>query len=476
MICAVEGFNLTRLYLSASPRDPWESVEILEAWRSLRGMPVYEASPPGHSAHVYGALATWVHGELFRLSGPNNFTGRLFSIGSGLLVITILAWLLRGRRSAWYFAVAWAFLFGINHRSGVYFVENRPDMASLLLSALGVVGLAVGLEKRRWSGIALGTVCVVLGFFFKQTAAIFMAVPAAALVLRWRRPTRQDLAMAVAPLVVMGCVVVGLRLFYPTVYHYMIEVHGKFARNYPGAVRNAWELLLESPLLLILIAEWIVLDGFTLRRQPRLLWLVATLAVAFPFSAVASSKAGGTANSLLPALLPMFGLCILRLPRLLRFLEDPKARPSARFAFSAFLAAVLLMTVFPRLTRKLNLIVESPTARGEAYTKAMARVGELPGTVICPEDPTIPLYARGYAGRNVFGECDVNLVNGEWPEAIPPVMVEEIRSADYLVDVAGWWQDLLKDKELKEFGLEPVTDPGFDTSYYRLWKKTSAAR
>ena len=44
LVCVVNGYNLQRLVLAESPRDPWEAAEVVEGWRSLQGMPVYELS------------------------------------------------------------------------------------------------------------------------------------------------------------------------------------------------------------------------------------------------------------------------------------------------------------------------------------------------------------------------------------------------------------------------------------------------
>ena len=68
-----------------------EATEVLEAWRSLHGMPVYELSSDGHSAHFYGALVPWVQGEIFRWVGPNNVSGRVLTLVSALVTVTLLS-------------------------------------------------------------------------------------------------------------------------------------------------------------------------------------------------------------------------------------------------------------------------------------------------------------------------------------------------------------------------------------------------
>ena len=47
VICLLSGFSFFRLMTAVAPRNRWESLEIVEAWRSLQGMPVYELSREG---------------------------------------------------------------------------------------------------------------------------------------------------------------------------------------------------------------------------------------------------------------------------------------------------------------------------------------------------------------------------------------------------------------------------------------------
>jgi Dolichyl-phosphate-mannose-protein mannosyltransferase len=472
IICTITGFNLDRLVRAHSPRDPWEATEVLEAWRSLQGMPVYELDPKGHSTHVYGALVPWLQGEIFRWVGPNNVSGRVLTLASGLVAVTLLVGIMSGERSAGYLAIAWGLLLGVNHRAGQYFAENRPDMTALMLAAVGLLFLGLGQERQRRRLVLLGTACLVVGFFFKQTAAVFAAVPLGALTLRGRRPERSEVALALVPPAVLVGTVVLLRMLTPAVYYYMIDVPKAFALDWPRTVRTIWELLLDSPLFLVLIAEWLVADQGSFRADSRLRWLLAALGVAIPFSAVSFAKAGGAPNSLLPALLAMTCFCVLRLPRLLRRLErdSPSVRLGARALLTSFLAMLMLMSCFPHLTKQRGLIVPRSRFDGD-YWNVVSLARGLPGTVICPEDPTIPLYAKGFAGRNIFSEYDTHLVDGEWPAVAPAVALADFPGADYVVDVSGYWQDLVRDPLLRSLGFEPVRDARLDSGCYHLWRR-----
>jgi hypothetical protein len=475
LIGVITGFNLVRLVRACAPRNPWESLEIVEAWRSVRGMPVYELGPEGHATHMYGAFVPWVQGKLFRAIGPNNVSGRVLSLVSALATVTLLAVGLRGERSAWYSAIAWAAVLGVNHRSGQYFAENRPDMIALWFAAAAVILLAAGMERTRLWLVVLGSASLVAGFFFKQMVAIFSVVPWVALILRWRKPRASEVLLALFPLAATAGTVLALEYQSPIVYHYMIEVPGAYAINWPRATKFLWELLLDSPLFLLLFAEWLFDDQGSLRQDPRVRWLMAVLAVAIPFCAVAHAKVGGWPNSLLPALLAMMAFCILRLPRLLTRLGDSVSPLPARLAFGSFLAVLLLMTTFPHLTYANGLLVpRSPW--DQEYWKAVALARGLPGTVICPEDPTIPLHAKQYVGQNFFSEKDAHPLGGRWPDAIPERILAECRAADYVIDVINYWGENIDDNFLEDLGFEPAKGVALDPACYKVWRRAATER
>jgi hypothetical protein len=473
IIGLINARNLDRLVRAAAPRNPWEATETLEGWRYLQGMPVYELGGNAHATQVYGALVPLVQGEIFRWVGPNNVSGRLLSLVSALVTVTLLALTLRGRRSAWYFAVAWAMLLGVNFRSGSYFAENRPDMTAVMFAAAGIVLIAQGQESGRGRFVLLGSLGLVVGFFFKQTAFVFAAVPPIALVMRARRPSRTEVLFALVPLAAAVGVILGLRIVNPTVYHYMIVVPKAFGLRWAAAARNAWELLLDTPLFLVLLGEWIVVERTSFRKDPRLLWLTAALIVTIPYSALTSAKVGGTDNSLLPGLFALLAFCVLRLPRVLKFVERPGSPVATRLVAGSFLALVVLLTAFPRLSTRHPLFVPR-SHHQHAYWKVVDLVKKLPRTVVCPEDPTIVFYAKRQVGLNIYSECDAHLVDGTYPAEPPEPVLREIRTADYLVDVYDDTQNYLKYNDLLSLGFEPVAldDAAMESSDYRLWRRT----
>ncbi len=254
----------------------------------------------------------------------------------------------------------------------------------------------------------------------------------------------------------------------PTIYHYMIDVPRSFPLDMVRSVRCLWDLLLDSPLFLVLLGEWLVLDGGSLRKDPRVLWVVAVLVVTIPFSAVAAGKVGGASNSLLPALLAMMTFCVLRLPRLLDRMEQPSSCRSSCLALGSFLSLLMLMTAVPHMTRGHNPIASRPEWDRE-YLNAVAIAKALPGKVISPEDPTIAFYAKGYVGLNLSAEYDTHLVNGYWPNRPPEPLLTEILNADHIVDLS--LPPELGESNLGELGFVEVGDLPLDPKCYRVWRR-----
>jgi hypothetical protein len=500
VICLLTGFSLFRLMTAAAPRNPWEAIEIVEAWRSLQGMPVYELSSEGHATHMYGALVPWLQGELFRWIGPNNVSGRALSLVTALLTVTVLALSMNPGRLPWYLAIGWAAILGVNHRSGHYFAENRPDMPALLFatlamvffwrgrdgevpsgpaSALGTHGGSPSRHYSPWSArglyCVLGSACLVVGFFVKQTVMVFSAVPMVVLLLKWRRPRRSEAIFAVLPLAVSAGTILLLKALNPTVYHYMVEVPGGYSINWPRVIKFLWEVLLDSPLFLFLLGEWIVYGDETEREDSRMPWLLAVLAVTIPFSALSHAKVGGWPNSMLPALLAMTAFCALRLPRLLKRLENLSSPLRSRLAYATFLALLLLMTTFPHLT-----VANGPWVTispwDHEYWKVVAIARTLPGKVVCPEDPSIPLHAKHYAGQNIFSEKDARPSNGAWPTATPATVLAELRTAEFVVDVTNYWGENVDEILLEEMGFERESGFSLDAECYRIWRRTRVDR
>ena len=202
-----------------------------------------------------------------------------------------------------------------------------------------------------------------------------------------------------------------------------------------------------------------------MRKDTRTPWILAVIAIAIPSGATAAAKFGGGINCMLPAMLGTMAFSALRLPGALAWLERGAASTRDRVAIGSFAAALLLLTVFPR-----SHLLYKKAPWEPAYDRAVAAVSRLPGTVVCPEDPTIPLLAKGYAGRGLFTEMDAHPENGAWPQDMPEGLVNELRSADYVVDAVNYWQDHMDLGMLERLGFVPAEDVLADPAHYRLWR------
>ena len=74
-----------------------------------------------------------------------------------------------------------------------------------------------------------------------------------------------------------------------------------------------------------------------------------------------------------------------------------------RALLGGFLALLLLMSTFPHMSQENNLLAPQ-TSLNLQYFSAISLTAACRDRSFCPEDPTIPLYAKGYARQNVFSE------------------------------------------------------------------------
>ena len=122
----------------------------------------------------------------------------------------------------------------------------------------------------------------------------------------------------------------------------------------------------------------------------------------------------------------MMAFCAMRLPHLIKRIERHASGFAGQLASGSFLAALLLMSTYPHLTWEKGLFV--PVSRWDKdYRAAQAVARTLPGTVVCPEDPTIPFYGTGYVGLNLFSEKDARSEHGTWPSEMPEGVLAEMR-------------------------------------------------
>jgi hypothetical protein len=195
---------------------------------------------------------------------------------------------------------------------------------------------------------------------------------------------------------------------------------------------------------------------------------MACLGVFLTTGLVAMAKDGGWWNSMLPFLLTAAGYVTLQLPRVFALLETPRST-GMRGAVVAVLLAGLLGTMAVRQPGEAwKALVGTIVQQGDShYAEAVHLARELPGRVLCPEDPTIPLLARGETTRSVYLESDAT----HWPMRLPSYVAAHIARAHYVIQIKGQLRQLLKDDWLRNLGFTRVEQPRLAGSVYVLWRK-----
>jgi hypothetical protein len=239
------------------------------------------------------------------------------------------------------------------------------------------------------------------------------------------------------------------------------------------------ELLTSLPLFLLALLHWLFTDALDTWQLPRVRWLVAALICTVPASIVAFAKDGGAPNSLIPALLSVGAFCAWSVPVAFALLRDGARPLRLRIVAGVIFGFMLFAHVYP-----------VPGALSKAGLKGGLGVNEralviaearsLPGKVVCPDDPTIPLMAKGYAGRTGVFESDAVY----WAPSRMQAVVKEIDSADYvivmrhgllpdgnaLVTTTLFWGD--KEHLLRVSGFTKSDFWTTSTPVYELWRRT----
>lgn len=469
------------------PASPWQAGIVTDAWRMLQGEAVY-AVGTDHATHMYGPLVTVLLAQAFRFTGPVLYIGGLGSAISGIALVTILARVFgRGDRIAC--GVAAALLLAANTRTSNYFTETRPDLGSLLFAALALFVLYRGLEspseKPRLALVLTGVSLLVVAVLFKQTAAVFMFTPALSMVggRSGSSSFRKRVSAAAMPIVGVLVVLGLMRQFAPGLWHFMVEVPAQYHIPALRAGRMAVELLTSLPLFLLALLHWLFTDALDTWQLPRVRWLLATLFCAIPASVVAFAKDGGSSNSLIPAFLSVGAFCAWRAPVALALLRDAARPLPLRTIGGVIFGFMLFAHVYP-----------VPGALSKAGLKGghgvneralvIAEARSFTGKVVCPDDPTIPLMAKGYAGRTAVFEADAVY----WDPARMQAVVQEISSADYVIVMRHGllpggnalvttnldWGD--KEHMLRSSGFIKSAFRTSSTPVYELWRRTQWER
>lgn len=441
IIFSVNAYLVTVQLTSPAPQNPWESGQLTDAWRFAQGQGLYS---PAQASQNYGPLAHAVIGETFKFTGPNLYAGRILSLIASIVTVTLLAWVVAEAVTSFYFWVSWVFLFGVNIRAINYFVDTRPDAMAIMFALLALI-----LFYRN--KLTLGACCLVVGFLFKQVVIIASVIPLVAFCFERQKITVNRALRLAALIMVVPVIIAVIRWRAPLTYYFMITV----LRQYPvpslALARTAVDLLATIPLFFVALALWIQNRGGNNRLA---LWLLASVVVTVPSCIVFMAKAGGSYNSLLPALFAMMGFACYAIRRM----------PDRMHGLTALLACV---TIFAHLGPTIR--VAKSTHGDKNYPLAIQAASSLRGNVICPEDPFLIVLARKEAKSSIFLEQNEE----GWREDLPSRTTKELATADYLIQVRNTPYPYLTDDRLlaKSFTLKEMIG-----NSYAVWERQRPVR
>ncbi|HVT89628.1 MAG TPA: hypothetical protein VHD56_12300 [Tepidisphaeraceae bacterium] len=415
------------------PMSPWESSIIVDCWRVLHHRPIYVDPASGQSTYMYGPLGIYLNVPLVAAFGWDVRLTRLPSLAMGLALCIAASWLL-GRGDWITHVLILSFSFMQFYRNRDWAVEARPDAALLFFSFIAIVLFYrahrdLNLKNTFWQTL-FGAATLLIGFFFKQTALAAGLIPILAVILSRPSNFSSRLLIAFIPLAACGFAVVILKLFFPMTYLYMVKVPS----SYPVPLGTCFEVLIElvrlSPLGSAAFFAWAMMSSQGEKSDPVDQWLLGSVVILGLAGCAARAKYGGYFNSHLPASMALALFAARVFPQL--FQKASKKNWSILFGGAiALLGPLLLIAEVSAMTRTLLPGKTTPEHGDSSYRQVIATVQSLPGQVICPDDPTIPLIAKGYAGHS--GQCDLDAND----QTLPLSARRELRDADWVIQVAG---------------------------------------
>ena len=296
---------LSLFLFKAGPVSPWDSAIVLESWRYLNNLPIYEDKILGHSTHIYGFITSYLNGNIFYLTGINNYTPRLLSLLSSILFVSLLTVNIKNNCSKILVLFILIFLFSLNYRSWSYFVHARPDMISLLFVLISLNFFYLGINRNKIILFLVGAILLIIAFFLKQTAALFALTPLIAILIS-KEINRINIAMVLLPPALILTTLLILKLYYPHIAYYMLDIPNAYSINFAQLATNSLLLIITSPFFILFLMDIIFNNRKYIELKSQLfIWIISVNIIAFVLSLLAASKYGGTFNSYLPAL---FGL------------------------------------------------------------------------------------------------------------------------------------------------------------------------
>jgi hypothetical protein len=412
----------------------------------------------GHATHMYGPLVTYANAAIIKLAGPNLYTPRILALSSAITACAIVA-LFVARDGPLFVAVGFSFLLLQFYKARAAYAESRPDAIAVLFSILAVLLFYIGMNRRRRWCFALGLIAMVTGFAFKQTAAEVALVPPIAILLERGARFPQRFAFSLIPLGAILAVVGSMYKLWPLGYFYVIAVPAQY-----GVPLLLWlkSLAIEVRYLIPLLITAVIWMIACWKADRLKTWLVACILASAPLSAAAVAKPGGQVNSYLPLFVAgVFFTMILwgDLDRACRI----RFRPHSRFALSLLIGILIALDAIS-IPRAAIWAGTHPRHGDASYSRVIRRVRQLPGMALSPEDPTITLFAKGYAGRSLDAELDAR-----GSRDVPPQVSDEMMRSRWVIRVIGTWDGPGRAEDLIRLGFHRVPDSAFSSGTYELW-------
>jgi hypothetical protein len=320
------------------------------------------------------------------------------------------------------------------------------------------------LSFATWWTLA-GSVAVVIGFFLKQPAIGVAIVPFLMELFHRRAPALPRLVLSLVPLTVAAISVALLRVLSPWGHFYMVEVPAIYPIGWSRWSYSMMSWLRLNTLFLAAVFAWITAWRQGAARDRIDLWVLAAVLITAPMCAAAHAKLGGQFNSFLPSFMAIAIFIGRVLPEF--FANRSLQLSPIGTAILALLVPLPLLADIAAPTRQFEIRDKVVEQGDKHYNQVIRLVHKLPGKIVCPDDPTIPLLAKNYAGRS--GDCELD-ANGH---AYPAFALTELQDAQWVVQITGPRKPILSPSWLKHAGFAPENWAVPQDSVYVLYKRVA---
>lgn len=467
--------------------DLWEAGALVKAWQYQEGIPIYSSIENYPASWMYGPLKLYLIGGFFQITGINFWVGRLISLIAIISVIFLLfkLFLKVEEEKIIYVYIAISIIFTYDLKLNI-FATTRPEGIPILCSLIFLIICYQALKFKSLILIIFSSLILVLGFFFKQTVAVTAIVPIIATILSRQKSELTHLFLAIIPLLSILGSVLYLFLFQPEIYHFMLEVPSQYEVPLSSLFQWSYNFLTYVPLLyLFLYHHWLTANKSVNNENDSkqtayseecdlTTWIFLTILVMAVVGVISAAKEGGTWNSLAYSIFGIYAFILMKMENFLSSLMNIARR---NFWSGVLLSSMVgIMILLGGLTGKASDLKPKLTGYGSStYWEVVETVESLPGKVVCPQDPTIPLLTtKKYAGRSIIFEYDAS--GWKWPL---PSVLSEVASSNYVVTLGknkgSWreWPFINHKKILQDLEFEPMKIEKLENSDYQIWQKSS---